>query len=76
MTTTVTHCRCDEVCPVHKYEFADFVRMAAAAPQMLEALEACLEWEESYRTINNLGLEPPYPFEQAKAAIRSAKGEL
>jgi hypothetical protein len=51
-------------------------RLIAACPQMLEALEACIEWEESYRTINNLGLEPPYPFEQAKAAIRSAKGEL
>jgi hypothetical protein len=47
--------------------------LIAAAPELLEALKLCVEWEQDYRTRNNLGKNPPQPFMQAIAAILKAE---
>ena len=37
--------------------------------ELRESLQAVVDWEEEYRTINNLGKVPPSPFEAAKRAL-------
>ena len=38
------------------------------------ALDACLEWEQEYRTINHLGNIPPFPFRIAARFRKEGKG--
>jgi hypothetical protein len=82
---TVTGCeeKVDGLAMIHNShdEFVAFVepqfrQLIAAAPDMLNALEQCVAWEEDYRTRNHLGRNPPHPFTQAKAAIGRAKKGL
>ena len=49
-------------------------RLISAAPDMLEALELVVAWEEDYRTRNHLGKKSPDPFRLAKEAVKKAKG--
>jgi hypothetical protein len=65
-----------EICALHSGNLAN-ARLIASAPDLLDALQVCIDSFEEMIGISDFGspTESDFPLKQAREALRKAKGE-